>query len=510
MTIRTPTTRPGPASPGAASPADLRHRLGDLGAAGHPIYAAIAAGLRRLIERGELPAGTRLPPERRLADALDVSRGTVVAAYDELRAAGLVQTRHGSGTVVDGRASPITGPREAHVTSAVSGNAIIEGMFDPSGGIDLRGAYWIGTDDLPADAFDLRDDESFRLRDEHHGYYPAGLPQLREAIARHLTDSGLPTTADQVLVTTGAQQAMSLVAQLFVERGDTVVLEEITFPGALTTFAGTAQASLVGAPMRDDGVDVDALDSLVRRHAPRLAYLVPTMQNPTGTVLPPHACKRLVESLADWGDTIVIDDRTLAPLTWDDAPPPLAASVPESRAKPLVLTIGSVSKIIWGGLRVGWVRGPEPTIARLARVKAADDLGSPVMSQLVTSRLLPRLAEIRAGRRAEHRARYAAVAEVLRDEMPDWTWAEPAGGLTLWAQLPDGASSVDLAAVATRHQVGIMPGVSSSVTGRHGDFLRIPFGYRPDVLTDGMQRVAKAWRDYVGARSRADRTCVLV
>jgi DNA-binding transcriptional MocR family regulator len=485
--------------------------LGDLNASGHPIYASIAAGLRRLIERGELPAGTRLPPERQLAGALDVSRGTVVAAYDELRGEGLVVTRHGSGTVVDGKASPITGPREALVTSAVSRNAIIEGMFDPSGGIDMRGAYWIGTDDLPAEAFDLRDDEARQLLDEHHGYYPAGLPQLREAVAQHITDTGLPTCADQILVTTGAQQAMSLVSQLFVERGDTVVLEEITFPGALTTFGGTAQAGLIGVPMRAEGVDVDALDAIVRRHSPRLAYLVPTMQNPTGTVLPPHACKRLVESLASWGDTVIIDDRTLAPMTWDnDAPPPLAAAIPESRRKPLVLTIGSVSKAIWGGLRVGWVRGPEPTIARLARVKAADDLGSPVTSQLATARLLPLLPEIRAGRRADHLARYAAVTEVLQDELPDWTWAEPAGGLTLWAQLPDGASSLDLAAVATRYAVGIMPGVSSSVAGHHSDFVRVPFGYRPDVLTDGMQRVAKAWRDYIGARSRADRTCVLV
>ena len=105
--------------------------------------------------------------------------------------------------------------------------------------------------------------------------------------------------------------------------------------------------------MRDEGVDVDALDALVRRHSPRLAYLVPTMQNPTGTVLPPHACKRLVEAIASWGDTVVIDDRTLAPMTWDnDAPPPLAAAIPEERRKPLVLTIGSVSKAIWGGLRV--------------------------------------------------------------------------------------------------------------------------------------------------------------
>jgi DNA-binding transcriptional MocR family regulator len=303
---------------------------------------------------------------------------------------------------------------------------------------------------------------------------------------------------------------MSIVAQLFVERGDGVVLEEITFPGALTTFGGTAQAQLLGVPMREDGVDIDALDAIVRRHTPRLAYLVPTVQNPTGTVLAPHLRKRLVEAMANWGDTVIIDDRTLASMTWGDSPPPLCASMPEERRKPLVLTIGSVSKSIWGGLRVGWVRGPEPTIARLARVKAADDLGSPVMSQLVTARLLPRLPEIRASRLPEHRARYNAVADALRTLLPDWTWTEPEGGLCLWVQLPEGASSVDLAAVATRHQVGIMPGVSSSVAGAHADFVRVPFGDRPDVLTDGIERVARAWRDYTGSRSRADNTCVLV
>jgi DNA-binding transcriptional MocR family regulator len=495
--------------PTLAAPADLRTRLGELHADGNPMYAALAAGLRRMIERGELPAGTRLPPERQLAAVLAVSRGTVVAAYDELRSAGLVLTRHGSGTVVDGRASPISGPREARMTTAVSGNAIFEGMFDPTG-IDLRGAYWIGADDLPAEAFDLRDDDAQRILGGEHGYYPAGLPELRDAVAAHLTSTGLPSTPDQILVATGAQQAMSLVAQLLVEPGDPVVLDELTFPGALTTFGGSAHARLIGAPLHPDGVDVDMLDALVRRHSPRLVYLVPTIQNPTGTVLPPHARRRLVEVMAQW-DTVVIDDRTLAPTAWDDdVPAPLAASIPDDRRKPLVLTIGSVSKNLWGGLRVGWVRGPEPTIARLARVKAADDLGSPVMSQLVTSRLLPRLAEIRARRLPLQRARHAAVTEVLEALLPEWTWREPDGGLVLWIQLPDGASSVDLAAVATRHQVGIMPGVSSSVTGRHADFVRVPFGNRPEVLTEGIERVARAWRDYLGARSRADRTCVLV
>ena len=396
-------------------------------------------------------------------------------------------------------ATPAIAPREAQITALLGGNALFESFLAPDDTVDLRGAYWVGAEDLPIEAFAPGPEDLAAIRDDS-GYLPAGLGRLREAIALHLTGTGLPTSADEVLVTTGAQQGLSLITQLVVRPGERVVVEDPTFPGALSVFA-TMGAALVPVPVGPRGVEPAVLDGVVGRVAPRMVYLVPTVHNPTGTTMPRAARRALVAAAADWG-AVVVDDCTLVS-TWLDAPPPepLAALRPSEREGPPILTIGSLSKGMWGGLRVGWVRGPEDTIARLARLKASVDLGAPLPSQFIAARLLPRAEQIRAARQPEQRRRLEILAQGIERRLPEWRFARPSGGLSLWVELPEG-SGHDFASVAARHGVGVTPGAACSAVRGFSGHLRLTFGNRPELLTLGVERLAEAWDDYLALMRR--------
>jgi DNA-binding transcriptional MocR family regulator len=185
------------------------------------------------------------------------------------------------------------------------------------------------------------------------------------------------------------------------------------------------------------------------------------------------AVRRQLAALATELRVPVVADEVLADLAIDPLPTPpfLAAAGPDA---PLV-TVGSASKTFWGGLRVGWLRAPEPLVAQLGRMKAIADLGSPLLSQAVTARLLP-------------------LAGALQELLPSWSWTLPAGGASLWARLPGGDARV-LAQAAARHGVWFVPGPSFSPTGGHPDHLRLAFVLAPDRLHDGVARLAAAWSE---------------
>ena len=207
-------------------------------------------------------------------------------------------------------------------------------------------------------------------------YYPMGLPTLRQAVASYYERAGLPTRPEQVLVTNGAQHAIALCAALYLQRGDSVLVEDPAYFGALDAFR-VAGARVSPLPVDAGGVPPAVLRDSITATAARLIYLTPTFQNPTGAVMP-KAARREVARIAVELGVPVIDDGTLADLVLDGAPPPLIARF--APAAP-VLTIGSLSKLMWPGLRIGWVRAPEPIVERLARLKSANDLGSPLLTQ---------------------------------------------------------------------------------------------------------------------------------
>jgi len=440
-------------------------------AGGGSLKSAMADALRRLVHDGDLLPGVRLPSERKLADVLNVSRGTVVAAYDELRNDDVLRSRQGSGTVVAG--APLR-------VGATSGRAGLSTVLAPGilgvdlgpGAVDLRVAGWSSADDLPRAAF-VDATRKLAASPEGHGCWPAGVPALRETIARRLTAQGLPTAADEVLVTTGAQQAIHLVAQLALRPGDAVATEPVTYLGALDVFAAASARTLaLPCSMRDV----------------RLAYVMAGFNNPTGAVMDEAARERLLRAAADEG-VLVVDDQAVTE-TWFGSrplPPPLGATAMPAQ----VITIGSVSKIIWGGLRVGWLRAARSIIDPLTRLKGLSDLGSSVPSQLVAASLMDRLDEMKAVRLPEIRRRRDALVDELRTHLPSWRFGVPEGGLALWVDI--GVDAAEFASIAAGYGVGVLAGTASSADGSHRTHLRLGYGLAPERLVEGVRRLAAAW-----------------
>ncbi|MFJ3814665.1 PLP-dependent aminotransferase family protein [Streptomyces sp. NPDC090056] len=466
-------------------------RLGRWSAGRGPLYLLLAARLRRLIDEGALPPGTLLPPDRRFATALAVGRTTVVAAYDTLRQEGRLVRRQGSGTRVSPAALTAKRLRAAGAGTGLrvprvreTSNPLFLHLLEaPDGVILLSCAAPDRAPDELTEAY-----RSLELPVGDIGYHPAGLGALREAVAARYAARGVPTGPEQVLVTTGAQQGLALLARLLLAPGDGVLVEAPTYPGALDLFREAAAVPLPVA-VGPDGVDVAEAVRVMERHRPALAYLVPRFQNPTGTVLPPLAGRRLVEAANALGVPLV-DDEALADLAFDAGAPwtPLSAYGE-------VVAVGSLSKVVWGGIRIGWVRGPAPLIARLARLKALHDLGSDVPAQLAAARILDGFGPVLAARTRAVRAGHAHLRAELARLLPSWSSVPATGGQTLWVRLPHG-DGVSFAQLALRHGVAVLPGATADALGGSVRHLRLHFLASPEVLTEAVRRLAAAWAEY--------------
>jgi DNA-binding transcriptional MocR family regulator len=462
-------------------PQALADLLGHWPAADGPLYRLLATRIGRLADTGQLPPGIRLPPERTLAATLAVSRNTVALAYQVLRDDGMAESRQGSGT----RLTPHrTTPAAAH-----RANGFFATVLGDTAAIDLAMAS-VECAPIVAEALrspgDLLGAGELSRLTAGAGYLPYGLPGLRAAIAAMLTAAhSVPTSADEVLVTTGAQQALDLLVRCEVAPGQAVVTEDPTFPGFLDALQ-RADARPVGVPPGEVARIADA----VALHRPALVYLIPSFHNPTGLVLPAGARADLVELARRYPDVTFIDDMSMADLRLGDQPPPppLAALAPRL---PNVVTVGSFSKAYWGGLRTGWVRAPEGIIARLGAAKAAADLGSPSYEQAITAALIrDHHDEILKSRADWARERYAVIAAALSSRLPDWTWTPPAGGLTIWARLPGDADSSAFAQAALRRGVAVIPGRLLSVSARRSPWLRLAFVRPPEELTAAVKLLA--------------------
>jgi DNA-binding transcriptional MocR family regulator len=478
----------------ATALADL---LGRWPTADGALYRLLATRIMRLADTGELPAGLRLPAERDLASALSVSRNTVTAAYQLMRDEGMAESRQGAGTrIVPHRTTPAAVHRA---------NGFFAGLLETSVvDADLSVA---AVDCAPQVAAALADPAAVLDRAEllavtaTAGYFPHGLPALRAAVASHLSGwLGLPADPSQVLVTSGCQQAIDLLIRSEMLPGQPVVVEDPTFPGALDALH-RAGARIIGLPA-SDGLDPDRLEHAVRTHGPALVYLIPTHHNPTGAVMAAGDRHRVAKLAAAYPDTLFVDDLTLAelPLRYGPRPPPLAALSPR---RPNLISIGSFSKLYWGGLRTGWIRASPGLIGRLAAAKAAADLGSAAFGQAITAALLNgQHDDIVKWREQWLRARHDALAGALRTSLPGWTWAEPAGGLSLWVRLPvqaadtpsagHPADSSAFAQAALRHGVAVVPGRLLSATGQATEYIRLAFTQPPLILTRSVQALARA------------------
>jgi DNA-binding transcriptional MocR family regulator len=466
----------------------LADLLGPWTAAGGPLFRRLATRIEALVESGLIPPGTVLPAERKLALAIAVGRNTATAAYELLRERGLADTRRGSGTrVAPSRASP-AGSHKA--------NGFFASLLDT---LPIEFDLTLAVPPIaPAVARALTDPTAFLDRGElahlasGSGYYAAGHPLLRDAVAEHLTRrSRLPTLPEQILVTTGAQQAIDLVVRGLTSPGQPAIVEEVTFPGVLDAMSRAAARPVICA-LTPDGVDLASLQRAVHVHGPALVYLITTHQNPTGSVVPDRERIALGELAERNRHIVFVDDTVLAELDHGRcAPAPLATYAPRAGN---ILTIGSLSKIYWGGLRVGWIRATGGLVQRLAAIKTASDLGSPAPPQVIAAALLAREHEsIRRWRKAQLRQGLHALTAALARELPEWRWQCPHGGLTLWAELPRGDAR-SFAHRALRHGVATVPGPLLSASDCSPRHLRIPYVLPPAALKAAVRRLASAWR----------------
>jgi len=471
-----------------ANPAQVAHlavvdELGDWAVGAGPLFRQLARALAGAIERGVLGRGTRLPPERTLAAALVISRGTAVAAYDLLVADGLVERRRGSGTYVIG-AGALSLPPGREGSALV--HRLVERSAGPSELVDLSISVLHDPSALPAVTFDSA---ALRAVDPDTGYSPWGLTGLLAALADHVTGWGLPTRPDEIVVTTGAQQGISAAAACWLRPGDTVVVEDPSYPGAIAAF-GQAGARLRGVGVDHGGVRVDELAAAIAER-PALVYLQSTVQSPTGAILG-DARRRAIAKLVEEARVPLVEDLALADLAWRAAPPPIAAYARDAS----VAVLGSLSKRYWGGLRLGWIRAPAALAVRFARVKATQDLGSSAVSQVLAERLLrapeSEQREYVEALRGELRTRYELLAGALREQLPSWLWDEPAGGLSIWVQLPTPTADV-FAQTALRHGVAVATAPALSPSAAHPDRIRLSFSGPPPELLEGVNRLASAW-----------------
>ncbi|HEY7389607.1 MAG TPA: PLP-dependent aminotransferase family protein [Bryobacteraceae bacterium] len=468
----------------------LVNHLGAWSAGKGPLQQKLTHALLQAIRHGALNPGNRLPSERELARALTISRTTVVAAYDALREGGWVESRTGSGTTVK-RSGLVAAARDAVHAGALAASPLLTLLSRHEGQdlVNLTLGIPRPLSDLPMELFTLPSDEYAAMVNDAR-YYALGLPILRQALASYYVKAGLATRPEQILVTNGAQQGISLCAGLYLQRGDSVLVEDPTYFGALDAFR-RAGARIAGVPMETEGIVPATLRQRIIATSSRLVYLTPTFQNPTGTLMPRAARNEIARIAADLGVPI-IDDCTVFDLSLENSPPPpIAAFAPDAP----IITLGSLSKLIWPGLRIGWVRAPEAIIERLARVKSAADLGSALLPQAIAVRLLREIERVRTLRRQELKPRRDLLAALLRNRLPDWKFRISPGGLFLWVKLPAGDSR-RFAQTALRHGVVILPGPVMSPTERFESFIRVPFIAEPESLRKGIDRLAAAWREY--------------
>lgn len=493
----------------------LSRLLGEWNVGATPGYRELADVVRLLVLDGRVALDTALPSERALSEALGVSRTMVTAAYGLLREQGFLTGGQGSRSrtriprLTPAGTTLFTGPVRNDPALTAPGLAAPEGLIDlayaslPASGEVVHRAFAAALTELPALL-------------PGFGYDALGLLPLREAVAARYTAAGVPTTASQIMVTSGAQHALNIILRALAGRQDRVLVEHPSYPNALDAIraAGCRPVPVAfpagpGTGPRSAGThgaragaaqawDMAALQAALQQQRPRLAYVVPDFHNPTGQLMPDLQRRHLVRSAAAAGTVLVVDE-TLRELNLDGA-----VTAPVAAFSPAVVTIGSLSKSHWGGLRTGWIRASEDLIQRFAGARASLDLGGPLMEQLAAAHLVRALDEPLPARISALRDSRAALLELLAGHLPEWEAAYPSGGLSAWCRLPAPISTA-LTVIAPDFGVRLAAGPRFGIGGAFERYLRVPFTLPPDKLEAAVLALRSA-QDRLDAAPQLRRT----
>lgn len=434
-----------------------------------PLYRQLYEQIRAAISSGLMARGERIPPTRELAQSIGLNRATITAAFDVLEAEGLIRREVGRGSFVAGSVSV------AEISFSASRPSEIMFPMD-----EFRASC--------REVIDSDDASSILQLGPASGYGPLRRYLLNEARKR-----GTASADDDLLITSGCQQAFDLIQRVLAARGETVLIEDPVYPGLRNAFL-RGGARVIGMPVGREGVDVDALGALLEKEKPRLMVLTPNFQNPTGATLPVES-RRTILALAKRAGVIVVENDLYGELRYRGTEIPSLKRLDESGE---TILLGSFSKIAFPGLRVGWAMGPRHLIERLTEAKEASDLHSDQLSQAV----LLRFAE--SGRLAAHREkmlaagsqRLQATLKACEKELPAGAlFTKPEGGMNVWVELPKPLDASDLAARAERENVSFLPGRFFAVTRPQAQSLRLSFaGLTPENIQHGLSVLGLIFR----------------
>lgn len=440
--------------------------------------AVLSDHIRAVILDGRMTVGERLPSERALAFELRRSRSTVTRAYDLLETDGYVSRLHGSGTRValpNAHVPPTAPEDDTAIDLSIASMDSTPGLYDATVRSLPRLAALRGTS----------------------GYSLQGLPELRDAVAQRFAQRGLPTSADEIIITSGALNALNLILTAIGRRGERALVEQPTFPHAMESLHLHGYR-VVPTPVDVDGWDAAHLMEVLLRARPHVAYLIPDFHNPTGATLPQQVRDRIAATARNAGTHLIVDETT-AELDIDRgrSPTPLGAFDPH------VITLGSMSKIAWGGMRLGWIRAERKLISRLLAVRPSFELGTALLEQCIAVELLADMPALTSHVRARLLAGRDAVSEGLAG-MGGLTMPATPGGLSAWVDL--GAPvSTRLALAAREHGLIVPPGPRFTTGGVLERRLRIPITLTPERTAQAMSRLRAAWEGLRAGASVPDR-----
>lgn len=460
----------------SVSPGQLRKLLAEAGVLSRgPSHRVLAEGIEALTLSGRLAIGTLLPGERSLATALGVSRSTTTAAFRLLAEAGVIRTSQGRRASIEvppGSAATLLRTRGEDVLDLSSGGPLPHDEF-------LRRLYQDAADLLPSFAERV----SFPVR---------GLPELRVAIAARFTQRGLPTNEDQIFVTAGGADALRRMLETQFRPGSRVLVEQPTYP-VLTAMLAHAGHETMAFDI--DTATSDAWDPDVVRHSyvstqPDLHYTIPDGHNPTGAVMSDTARRQIAQVSVRTRTRLLIDETT-AELTdpSGEALPPLASYLERPDQS---FVVGSLSKLYWPGMRVGWVRASEEAVARLAVAPMNAEATTSVFDQLTALKVFEHLHQVRELRAQQIRQSREAALEALSEHIPAAV-CRPGQGFTLWVRLPHPVAPA-LCVEAGRRGVRLNPGALFGVSHEFPDYIRVPLVQPPHILRAGLRRVGAALR----------------
>ncbi|TDT33969.1 PLP-dependent aminotransferase family protein [Naumannella halotolerans] len=449
-----------------------------------PRYRDLADRIGILIADGRVAPGTRLPSERDLATALGLSRTTVTGAYRTLLERELLLARRGSGHYI--------APRPRAQESPL--------LPTPGAGDDGMIALTVAASPAPPQVLAAYRRATERLAEltTGTGYFPEGLPLLRHRLAERYTARGVPTDAEQIIITNGALAAQHTCARALLRRGTSAITESVGYGNSLHLLrrvSADVGADIRSFDMSPDGWDLGSLASVLSQTRASAAFVTPDFHNPTGRLMSADDRGELIEIT---GRLPVVADETLVdlPMPWA-VPSRSLASVGDR-----VILIGSASKSYWGGLRLGWIRSPQRFTSSLLDAQLVGHHGSPPLEQLVLAELLAE--DSPDGPRVENRDRLqelvpAAMAAVAQ-HLPSFDFRRPDGGQSLWLHLPRPAST-RLSRIAEQHGVLITPGPHFFCNPGGEHWLRLPVVTDADTFTEAVRRIAHAWQDLLDGRN---------